>query len=71
MVDCKAFSTKHERNFRSIQLERVRDGSLWYAVKLEEHDRFLNDVISEIEKVQGILDKRGQTATTNNRVKDH
>ena len=50
----------------AYHLENVSDRSIWYAVKLDEHDKFLNDVISEIQKVREVLDGRVQPLPAKN-----
>ena len=43
-------------------LKRTNDDSLWYAYKAEEHDKFLSDMLSIVERMETNLNKFGQSA---------
>jgi len=49
-----------------FHLKRLSDGSRWVAFRAEEHEEFLNDVLSSLKKMEGILNRPtfGSSSTT-------
>jgi hypothetical protein len=42
-------------------LKKVGDGSIWYAYKAKEHDKFPKDILDIVERIDASFKKNGFT----------